>query len=157
MKIGIGVSKRTIIGKKKDADKSGIGTGITGTARSLSIAGSKILSFLLSEITLNAMVMIGMTDQIGSIRTMTADLVGRLGGLLQSMIGWGADSVCMTGLVIVLNTFPQTKRSLRRWRMLEFPMSSYFVETLILIGWSRGNIIDHRQGSHHFPHGVQRG
>jgi len=34
MRIGIGASRKIIIGKKKDADKSGIGTGITGTVRS---------------------------------------------------------------------------------------------------------------------------
>jgi len=87
VRIGIGVSKKTIVGKKKDADRSGIGIEITGTARSSSIAGSKILSFQLSEIALNATVTNGMTDQIGSIRTMTADLMNRMGGELQSMIG----------------------------------------------------------------------
>jgi len=144
VKIGISVSKRTIVRNKKDADKSGISTEITGTARSSSIAGSKILSFLLSEIALNAMVMIGMIDQIGSIKTVTTDLIGRIGRELQSMIGWGVDSVCMTRLVIVLTTFPGTKRSLRRWQMLEFPTSSYFVEMLILTEWSRGKFIVHR-------------
>ena len=144
MKIGIGASKKIIVGKKKDADRSGIGIEITGTARSSSIAGSKILSFLLSEIALNAMVMIGMIDQIGSIKTVTTDLIGRIGRELQSMIGWGVDSVCMTRLVIVLTTFPGTKRSLRRWQMLEFPTSSYFVEMLILTEWSRGKFIVHR-------------
>jgi len=82
VKIGIGASRRIIVGKKKDADRSGIGIGIIGIVRSLSIVGSKILSFLLLETTLNAMVMIGMTDRIGSIRTMTADLMGQLGGEL---------------------------------------------------------------------------
>jgi len=46
--------------------------------------------------------------------------------------------VCMTGLVSVSVIFPKTKRSLRRWRMREFPMSSYFVEMLILIGGIEG-------------------
>ena len=87
MKIGIGASRRIIVGKKKDADRSGIGIGIIGIVRSLSIVRSKILSFLPSETALNAMVMIDMTDQIGSIRTMTADLMGRSGGELQFMIG----------------------------------------------------------------------
>jgi len=89
VKIGIGASRRAIVGKKKDANKNGIGIKITGTAHSLSIAGSKILSFLLLEIALSAMAMIGMIDRVGSIRTMTADLMGRLGGELQFMIGWG--------------------------------------------------------------------
>jgi len=87
MRIGIGTSKRTIVGKKKDAVKSGIGTRITGTARSLSIAGSRTSSCLLLEIALNAMVMIGMTDPIGAVTMMIGDLMGRLGGERQFMIG----------------------------------------------------------------------
>jgi len=88
--------------------------------------------------------MIGMTDQVGSIKTITADLMGRLGGERPFMIGWGAGSVCMTGLVIVSNTFLGTKKNLRRWLMREFPMSSYFVEMPIPIGWSQGKIVAHR-------------
>jgi len=80
VRIGIGASKKTIIGKKKDADRSGIGTRITGTARSLSIAGSRTSSCLLLEIALSAMVMIGMTDPTGAITMMIGDLMGRLGG-----------------------------------------------------------------------------
>jgi len=157
MKIGIGASKKTIIGKKKDADKSGIGTGITGTARSLSIAGSRILNYPVLEIALNAMVMIGMTDPIGAIMMMIGSLLGRLGGERQFMIGWGADSVYTIGLAIVFNIFPGIKKSLKRWQMLGFPMSSYFAGMLIPIMSSQGNIAVHRQGSHHFPRGVQRG
>jgi len=48
VRIGIGAGKRNIIGKKKDADKSGIGIGIIGIVRSSSIVGRKISSFLLS-------------------------------------------------------------------------------------------------------------
>jgi len=114
VRIGIGASKKIIIGKKKDADKSGIGTGITRIAHSSFIVGRKISSFLLSETARSVMVMIGMTDQIGSIRTTTDGLMGRLGGELQFMIGWGAGSACMIGLVTVLNTFPGTKKNLRR-------------------------------------------
>jgi len=142
VRIGIGASKKTIVGKKKDADRSGIGTRITGTAHSLSIAGSRTSSCPLLGTAVNAMVMIGMTDLIGSIRM---------------MIGWGADSEYTIGLVIVLNIFPGTRKSLKKWPMHEFPMNSYFVETLILIGWSQGKVVAHRQGSHHFLHGVQRG
>jgi len=87
VRIGIGASKKIIIGKKKDADKSGIGIGITGIIRSSSIVGRKISSFLLSETARNLMVMISMTDQIGSIRTITASLMGRLGGERQFIIG----------------------------------------------------------------------
>jgi hypothetical protein len=157
MKIGIGVSKRTIVRKKKDADRSGIGTRIIGTARSLSIAGSRTLSCPPLETALNAMVMVGMTGPIDAITMMIGGLMGRSGGERQFMINWGAGSVYMIGLVIVLNIFLGTRKSLKRWPMHEFPMSSYFVGTLILIGWSQGNIVVHRQGSHHFPHGVQRG
>jgi len=46
MRIGIGIIG-IIIGKKKDADRSGISIGIIGIVRSLSIVGNKILSFLL--------------------------------------------------------------------------------------------------------------
>jgi len=103
------------------------------------------------------MAMISTTDLIGSIRIKIGGLMGRLGGERQFMIGWGADSVYMIGLVIVLNIFLGTRKSLKKWPMHEFPMNSYFVETLILIGWSQGKVVTHRQGSHHFPHGVQRG
>jgi len=154
VKIGIGASKKIIIGKKKGADRNGIDTRITGTARSLSIAGSRTLNCQLLGIALSAMVMIGMTDLIGNIRMMIGDLTGRLGGKRQFMIDWGADSVYTLGLVIVSNIFPEIKKSLKRRRMLGFPMSSYFAGMLILIGWSQGNIVVHRQGSHHFPHGV---
>jgi len=89
VRIGIGASKKTIAGKKNDADRSGIGTRITGTAHSLSIAGNKTLNYPLLGTTLNAMVMIGMTDPIGAITMMIGDLMGRLGGERQFMIGWG--------------------------------------------------------------------
>jgi len=157
VRIGIGASRKIIIGKKKDAVESGIGTRITGTARSLSIAGSRTSSCLLLEIALNAMVMIGMTNPIGAITMMIGDLMGRLGRERPFMIGWGADSVCTIGLVIVLNIFPGTEKSLKRWLMHEFPMNSYFAGAPILTGWSQGNIVVHRQGSHHFLRGVQRG
>jgi len=76
VRIGIGASRKTIIGKKKDVVKSGIGTRITGTARSLSIAGSRTSSCPLLEIILSAMVMIGMTDPIDAITMMIGDLMG---------------------------------------------------------------------------------
>ena len=67
MKIGIGANRRVDVGKKKDAGKSGIGTKITGIARSSSTVGSKISSYPLLETALSAMAMIGMIDQIGII------------------------------------------------------------------------------------------
>jgi len=156
VKIGIGANRRIIVGKKRGADRSGIGTRTTGTACSLSIAGSRILSCLLLEIALNAMVMIGMIDLIGSIRMIIGDLMGRLGGERQFMIGWVANSVYMIGMVTVLGTFLGTKKNLRRWLMHEFPMSSYSAEISIPIEWSQGKVVAHRQGSHSFFHGVQR-
>jgi len=89
VKIGIGVSKEIIVGRKKDAVKSGIDTRITGTSSSLSIAGSRTSSCPLLEITLSAMVMIGMTDPIDAITMMIGDLMGRLGGERPFMIGLG--------------------------------------------------------------------
>jgi len=83
------IIKKAIIGKKKDADKSGVGIGITGIVRSLSIVGRKISSFLLLETAQNVMVMISMTDQIDSIRTITAGLMGRSWGERLFMIDWG--------------------------------------------------------------------
>jgi len=144
VRIGIGASKRTIIGKKKDADRSGIGIGITGIVRSSSIVGRKISSYLLLEIVLSATVMIGMADPIGAITMMIGDLMGRLGGERPFMIGWGAGSVCTTGSAIMLNIFPGTRKNLKRWLMRGFPMSSSSIGTPILIRWSRGRIIAHR-------------
>jgi len=156
VKIDIGANRRTIIGKRKDADRSGIDIKITGTARSLSIARSRISNYPPLETVLSVMVMIGMIDLIGSIRMMIDDLMSRLGGKLQFMIGWGAGSVCMIDLVTVSDIFSGTKRSSKRWLMHEFPMCSYFVGMLIPIEWSQGKIVAHRQGNHNFLHGVQR-
>ena len=75
----IGANKKIIVGKRKDAERSGIGIKIIGTARSLSIAGSEILNCPLLEIALSSMVMIGMIDMVGSIRMMIDDLMVRLG------------------------------------------------------------------------------
>jgi len=157
VRIGISARRRIIVGKKKDADRSGIGTRITRTARSLSIVGSRTLNCPLLEIALNAMVMIGMIGLIGSIRVKTGDLMGRLGGELQFMIGWGADSVCMIDLVTVSNIFLGTRKSLKRWQMLEFPMSSYFAGMPIPIEWSQGKFVSNRQDSRNFLHGAQKG
>jgi len=103
------------------------------------------------------MVMIDMTDPIGAIMMMIGGLMGRLGGERQFMIGWGADSAYTIGLAIVFSIFLGIKKSLKRWQMLGFPMSSYFAGMLIPIVSNQGNILVHQQGSHHFPHGVQRG
>jgi len=138
VKIGIVASKKIVAEKKKDADKSEIGIKIIGIARSSSTIGSKTLSYRLSKTTLCVMVIIDMIDQIGDIRTMIDVLMGRLEGGRQFMVGWGAGSVRMTGLVNMLAIFQETKRSLRRWRMHEFPMSLYFVGMLTVIGGNQG-------------------
>jgi len=155
--IDIGASRKIIDGKKKDADRSRIGIRITGIARSSSIVGRRISSFPPSETILSATVMIGMIDPIGAITTIIGDLMGRLEEECPFTIGWGAGSVCTTGLAIVLNTFPETRKNLRRWLMHRFSTSSYFAGMLIRIGWSQGKIIAQRQGSSNFLHGVQRG
>jgi len=144
VKIGIGANRRIIIGKKKDDDRSGIGIKIIGTTRSLSTVGNRTSNCPLLETALSAMVMIGMIDLIGSIETMISDLMGRLGEELRFMIGWEAGSVCMIDLVTVSSTFPGTKKNLKKWRMHEFPMNSYFVGMLILIEWSQVKIVVHR-------------
>ena len=87
MKIAIGANRRIIVGKKKDADRSGISIKIIGIARSLSTVGNITSNYPLSETALSAMVMIGMIDLIGGIKTMIGDLMGRLGGELRFMIG----------------------------------------------------------------------
>ena len=87
MKIGIGASKRIIGGKRKDADRSGIGIGTTGIARSSFIVGRKTSNFPLSEIVPSATVMTGMTGPIGTTAMMIGDLMGRLGGEHPFMIG----------------------------------------------------------------------
>jgi len=113
MKIGIDVNRRIIVGEKRDAGRNGIGIRITRTTCSLSIAGSKTSNCPLLETALSAMVMISMIDLIGSIKTLINDLMSRLGGELRFMIGKGADSVCTTDLVTILDTLPGTKRNLR--------------------------------------------
>ena len=157
MKIDIVANRKIVAGKKKDADKSGIGIKITGTSRSSFTVGSKTSSYQLLETALSAMAIIGMIDQIGSIKTMIGVLVGRLEEGRQFMIDWGADTVCTTGLVSVLVIFLGTKKSLNRWWMHEFPMSSYFAEMLILIGWNQGKIVVNRYDNHNFLCGVQKG
>jgi len=144
VRIGIGANKRTIVEKKKDADRNGIGIGITGIVRSSSTVGRKISNYPLLEIVLSAMVMIGTTDLIGAIMMTIGDLMGRLGGERPFMIDCGAGSVCMIGSAIVLDIFLGTGKNLKRWLMLEFPKSSYFAGMLILIGWSQGKIIAHQ-------------
>ena len=134
MRIGIGASRKIIVGKKKDADKSGIGIGITGIVRSSSIAGRKISSFLLSEIVPSVMVMIGMTDLIDATMTTIGGLMGRLGGEHPFTIGWEAGSMCTAGSTIVFDNFPGTRKNLKRWLMHGFPMSSCSAGTPILIG-----------------------
>ena len=99
MKIDIVVSKKIDAERKKDADKSGIGTKITGIAPSLFIVGSKTSSYQLLETALNAMAIIGMIGQIHVSKMMINAFMGRSGEGCQFMIGWGVGSMCMTGFV----------------------------------------------------------
>ena len=85
--------------------KSVISIKIIGIARSSSTIGNKISSYRILETALSAMVIIGMIDQIRNIRTVIDGLTSRLEEGRQSMIGWGAGSVCMTNLVNVLVIF----------------------------------------------------
>jgi len=89
VKTDIGASRRIIVGKRKDAERSGIGIGITGIARSSSIVGRRISSFPLSEIALSATVMIGTTDPIGTIVIIIGVSTGQLVGERRFTIGWG--------------------------------------------------------------------
>jgi hypothetical protein len=154
MRIGISANRRIIVGRKKDAIRNGISIRITGTARSLSIAGNRTSNCPLLETALSAMVMIGMIDLIGSIKPMISDLMSRLGGEPQFMIGWGAGSVWTTDLVTMLDTFLGTKRNLKRWQMHEFPMSSYFAEMPILTEWSQEEFVGNQKGNRNFLHGA---
>jgi len=141
VKIGIGAGKRIIGGKRKNADRSGIGIGTTGIARSSFIVGRKTSNFPLSEIVPSTTVMTGMTGPIGTTTMVIGDLMGRLGGEHPFMIGWGAGSVCTTDLGIVLNIFLGIRKNLKKWLMHGSPMSSYFAGMPILIGWHQGKIV----------------
>jgi len=88
--------------------------------------------------------MTGMTGPTGTIVVMIGDLMGRLGGEHPSMIGWGADSAYMTGLVIVFNIFLGNRKNSKRWPMHGFPMSSSSAEMLILTGWNQGKVVTRR-------------
>jgi len=134
VKIGTGVSKRIIVGKRKDADKNGIGTGITGIAHSSFIVRRKISNFPLSEIVPSATAMIGMIDPIGAITTTISDIMGRSEEERPFTIGWGAGSACTIGSAIEFNIFPGTRKNLKKWLILGFPTSSYFAGMPILIG-----------------------
>jgi len=89
VKISINANRKIVVGKKKNADTIGIGIKIIGIARSSFTVGSKTSSYRLLETALSAMAIIGMIDQIGSIRTMIGVLVGRLEEGHQFMIDWG--------------------------------------------------------------------
>jgi len=144
MRTDIGADRRSTIGKRKDADRSGIDTEITGIVHSSFIAGRRISSFLLSEIALSATVMIGMTGPIGATMMMIGGLMGRLEEGCPFMIDWGAGLVRTTSLAIVFNTFLGTRKSLKKWLMRGFLMSSFFAEMPILTRWSQGRIVAHR-------------
>jgi hypothetical protein len=89
VKIDIATSKRIVTERKKGANESGIDIKIIGIAHFSSTVGSRISNYELSETALNAMVIIGMIDQIGTMRTMINNSMGRLEGGCQFMINWG--------------------------------------------------------------------
>jgi len=99
---------------RKGVDKNGIGTGIIGIARSLFIAGKEISSCQLFRIILNGMVIVGMIGQIRGIKMMIDASMDRLGEECQFTIGWGADSVCMIGLVNVSVLSPEILKNLKK-------------------------------------------
>jgi hypothetical protein len=76
VEIGNVANRKIVVGKKKDADKSGIGIKIIGIAHSSSTVGSKTSNYRLLETTLSAMVIIGMIDQIDNIQMIIGVLVG---------------------------------------------------------------------------------
>ena len=89
MKIGIAVSKKIDVRKKKGADRSGIDIGIIGIAHSLFIVGSIISICRLFEIALSVMVIVDMIGQIRDTKMMIDVSMDRLGEECQFMIGWG--------------------------------------------------------------------
>jgi len=89
VKIDIGANRRIVVEKKRNADRSGIGIKITRIVHFFIHCWSKTSSYQLLETALSAMVMISMIDLIGSIRTMIAVSMGRLGEEPQFMISWG--------------------------------------------------------------------
>jgi len=156
VKIGIAVSKRIDAERKKDADKSGIGTKITGIAPSLFTIGNKISSYRLLETALNAMAIIGMIGRINDSRTMIDALMSQSWGGCQFIIDLGAGLVCMIVLVNVLVIFQGTKKSLKKWQIHECPMNLFSVAMLTLIGWNQGRFAINQCGRHSFPSSVQK-
>jgi len=88
--------------------------------------------------------MTGMIDPIGAITTTIGDLMGRLEEERPFTIGWGAGSVCTTGLAIVSNIFLGTRNNSKRWPMHGFPMSSSSAEMPILTGWNQEKVVAHQ-------------
>ena len=121
MKIGTDASKRIIVGKKKDAVRNGIGTGITGIAHSSFTVGRKISSFLLSRIALSATVMIGMIDPIGAITTTIGDLMGRLEEERPFTIGWGGTLSVHDRLGNRVHYFPRNQEELEEMANARVP------------------------------------
>ena len=78
MKIGIVASRKIIGERKKGANEIGIGIRIIGIAHFSSTIGNRILNYQLLETALNAMAMIGIIDEIDTIKTMIDDSMGRL-------------------------------------------------------------------------------
>jgi len=132
VKIGISVSKKIDVKRRKGVDRSGIGTGIIGIARSLFTAGNKISSYRLFRIALSAMVIVGTIGQIRGSRIMIDVSMSRSGVGRQFMIGWGAGLTYTTGMVGVSVIFQRIRRNLKKWQMHGFPMNLYSTGILII-------------------------
>jgi hypothetical protein len=83
----------------------------------LFIVGKKVLSYLLLKITQSAMVIMGLIVQKEGFNLVikVCPSMSRSEVKHQYIIGWGAGSVYMRGLVNALHIFQETKRNLKRW------------------------------------------
>ena len=102
--------------RNRGIGKNRIDIKITGTARFSSIAGNKASNCQLLKIVLSAMVTIKPISQKGGFSLVigVCPLMSRLEVDHQYMIGWGAGSVYMNGLVSVLAIFQGIKKSSRK-------------------------------------------
>jgi hypothetical protein len=115
-RVGVGVRTDIDNSKKRDVGKSGIGIKIIGGTHFSSIARKKALNCQLLKIALSVMVTIEPIGQKGGFSLVIRAYLSmnRSEAEHQCMIGWGADSVYMKGLVSALDIFQGNKKSLRR-------------------------------------------
>jgi len=89
VRIGIDISRRTDVRRKRGVDKSGIGIGIIEIVHFLYIAGNRVLNYQLFKIVLSAMVIDSMIYQMRDSKPIISVLMGQSGEEHQYMIGWG--------------------------------------------------------------------